>query len=104
MGTPFKIMAAAVAALASASGAAVAQDYPYRDITTAVVWGAGEPNDGGAGSEDCVEVGVGPTAPQDSACSIRSCHRTVPAVPLGKPVQPMAFIRRAVSTRVELTL
>ncbi|MEM7379245.1 MAG: tripartite tricarboxylate transporter substrate-binding protein, partial [Pseudomonadota bacterium] len=34
-------MAAAVAALASASGAAVAQDYPYRDITTAVVWGAG---------------------------------------------------------------
>lgn len=33
--------AAALAVFAGVAGPATAQDYPYRDITTAVVWGAG---------------------------------------------------------------
>lgn len=36
-----KHLIASVAAAATIGGAAVAQDYPYRDLTTAVVWGAG---------------------------------------------------------------
>ena len=32
---------AAFAIAASATGHAAAQEYPFRDITTAVVWGAG---------------------------------------------------------------
>lgn len=34
-------LAAAAVMATGIAGAAVAQDYPYRDITTAVVWGAG---------------------------------------------------------------
>lgn len=38
---PFGKMAAAAALMAGLGTAASAQDYPFRDITTAVVWGAG---------------------------------------------------------------
>ncbi|MEM6984946.1 MAG: tripartite tricarboxylate transporter substrate-binding protein [Pseudomonadota bacterium] len=43
MGMKLKLrhMAAATALIVGGSGAAIAQDYPFRDITTAVVWGAG---------------------------------------------------------------
>ena len=39
----FKIgkIAAIAAMIAGVGGAALAQNYPFRDITTAVVWGAG---------------------------------------------------------------
>lgn len=41
MGRTFLKLATAIALSASATTMATAQDYPFRDITTAVVWGAG---------------------------------------------------------------
>ena len=41
MGSGFRSLKLAAALLVGLGGAAAAQEYPFRDITTAVVWGAG---------------------------------------------------------------
>ena len=41
LGNSVKVALAAAALVGVTAGATVAQDYPFRDITTAVVWGAG---------------------------------------------------------------